>query len=450
MARTIVLILEGVSDTLLNRWMDTALPALATLRRDGAFGPLVSLPTPYEPPALSSAFTGAPPNQHGCYSYWHVHGPTYDAIPAVVQADDLRAPLLWNQPAAAGLRVGIVNLFGTHPPRPLNGYLISYPLYPTLHACMPPRLLRELSQQGIRYGHDVSALYTGAPRDEFVALVERVEQERIRACLGLLTRDCDLYVFNSTIIDRLSHFWWSEVEPESGVDVEASALWRAYRLADAFVAQLLERLAADDHLIVFSEIGFGPLRRFVSVNDILAQAGLLRIRDGQIDLAHTYAMEAVQGSHGINLHLQRRHAGGLIAPADEAVWRAEVRAALLAATNAETGLPLFAAVHDGATCHPDGVDDAAPDLVLEPYDERYQPLGHPYWAHKVHRRLQTGWHRRTSFWAGVGPRFAAGVPGALAHCTDIAHTIAGCLDLPPLASSGQTLTTCDMYPLQQL
>lgn len=415
------------------------LPSFTALAQSGTWGSFTSLPVPYEPSALLSAFTGLPPGEHGCFSYWHIHGETCDQTPQVVLSDEIAAPFLWQTNEAAKLQVGIVNLFGTHPPQPINGHLITYPLYPSLRACHPPRLLLELSRAGIRYGHDVSALYTGAPRDDFVALLEQIETARTQACLNLMARGGDLFVFNVTIIDRLSHFWWREVEPESGMADDDTALWRAYRLADKFIAQVVDVLRPDDHLIVFSEIGFGPLERYVSVNDILVQTGLLTMADARINPARTLAMEAVQGSHGINLNLERRYANGLIPDAEEDSRRQQVRQALLDAINPDTGLPLFENVIAGRELYAGAGAAQAPDLVVQPYDERYQPLGHPHWAKKVHRHLQTGWHRRDSFWAGLGPRFPSGATGAKGTCVDMAQTIADCLGLPPPSCYGQSL-----------
>jgi predicted AlkP superfamily phosphohydrolase/phosphomutase len=442
MGRTVVAILEGVSTSLVERWMPIgALPSFKALADHGTMGAFKSVPVPYEGPALVSSFTGVPPGEHGCFSYWHVHGTTYGEAPRVIAADDITAPFLWQTPAAAALRVGIVNLFGTHPPSPVHGHLISYPFYPTVRASYPQRLLRELSQAGIRYGHDVSALYTGTPREEFYQLIERVESARMQACFNILERGADLCVFNITMIDRLSHFWWSEVEANSGMADDETILWRAYQMADRFIAQLMDTLGPEDTLIVFSEIGFGPLVCYVSVNEILRQAGLLAQAEESVDPTSTIAMEAVQGSHGINLNLRQRYPNGLISDAEEAAQRHEVRAVLLAAINPDTRRPLFKEVVDGQALYPGSQAGQAPDLVLVPEDERYLPLGDPYWANKVHRHLQTGWHRCNSFWAGLGPRFSSRTTGRESACMDIAQTIADCLGLPPPSSFGSSLAS---------
>jgi len=427
MGRTIVVVLEGAAPLLLDRW-DTALPSWSALLRTGLSGRFESLPVPYELPALATAFTGAPPGEHGTFSLWRIHGDRFGDDPAIIQSADISSRFLWER-VRSGTRTAVVNIPGTHPPREgSRPYLITYPLLPTLHGCVPPDLLRSLVREGIPYTHDVSALHRGEPRDEFLEVVLHVEKARAAATLHLLETEPDLAIFSLTIIDRLSHFFWCEVEPGSGVPDEESALFKAYRFIDDYLKRLLDRLAPDDHLFVFSEIGFGPLRRYVSLNDILESSGFGSATAPESALA----LEAVQGSHGVNLNLRRRHPGGLIPEDREEQVVEEVRQALLAAENSETGEPLLSAVHRGFELYPGQHAERAPDLVVEVRDERFQPLGDPRWASRVHRHLQTGWHRRDSFWAAHGPLFASNGSGPTLRPEDVASTLADLCIVPEL------------------
>jgi hypothetical protein len=68
-------------------------------------------------------------------------------------------------------------------------------------------------------------------------------------------------------------------------------------------------------------------------------------------------------------------------------------------------------------------------VVVTPYDWRYQPLGDQYWSNRVNRTFQSGWHRRGSYWGGVGPAFEPGA-SRTGRLTDVTPTIAGMLGLP--------------------
>lgn len=432
--RAIIAVVEGAAPLLLDRWCEAGwLPVLRELRQRGRHGPLRGEVVPYEPTGLHSAFSGQPPGEHGWFSYWSVHPADYR--PRVLTSADVTAPLLWRRPETSELSWAVVNVTGTHPPRPLHGHLISYPMHQTLRASFPDDLLRRLLRdQGISTVHDVSVWYEGQTREEFLTGVLHADQSRARAALHLLDEGAEVLVINLTAIDRVCHFYWQELEPGSPVPEDRSAIFRAYASCDRMLGQLLDHLPADGHLLTFSEIGFGPLRAYLSVNDALAAAELLWTTADEggsaVDYPRSLAFEAVQGSHGVNVNLRGRYAEGRVAPADFERVRQRTREALEAAVNPHTGLPMFRRVHCREDLYAGAAAEAAPDLVVEPADERYQPLGDPYWAGTVNRTLQSGWHRRESFWAGVGPRFSAG-EGSTATPLDVAPTVYGMLGLEP-------------------
>ncbi|MED7953426.1 alkaline phosphatase family protein [Streptomyces sp. BE303] len=417
--RTIVIITEGAAPALLDRWCAQGLlPGFARLRSEGASGPLAAEGTPYEPPGLVSVLTGQRAADHGYFSYWTCHDPEYS--PQVLGSGDRRHPLLWQHEGFAGLRFASIGLFGTHPIEPMDGSLISYPMQATLHACHPRDLQRRLAKEGIRPVHDVSIFWTGQPREQLLPRLLEADRQRGRAALALLPEH-DVVIVNLTSIDRTSHIYWQELE--HGPDREQeSAVFAAYRTCDQVVQDALAAAGDRADVLAFSEIGFGPLRTYCSVNDDLERAGLLaRTPDGRIDWANTTAFEAVQGTHGINVNVRDRYKAGRIAEHEYERVRAEVRTALLETVNPRTGREFLAEVLTREEVYPGAATAGAPDLLMEPADWRYLPMGDPQWAAHVHRTWQSGWHRRESYWAGLGPGFAS-------RYTD--DTVAAPIDVP--------------------
>jgi predicted AlkP superfamily phosphohydrolase/phosphomutase len=421
--RIIVIITEGAEPSLIERWTAAGfLPAFQALSEQGSGGPLDAEGTPYEPPGLVSLLTGQRAADHGCFSYWTCHDRHYQ--PKVLTAADVPFPLLWQRPALAGLRMASVGLFGTHPPTAMDGWLISYPMYASLHACYPPNLQRDLARRGIRPVHDVSIFWTGQPRDELLPRLLEADKQRGRAAMALFDDGADAVLVNLTGIDRTSHIYWQELEREGCRDADTAVL-AAYRTADAIVGEAMRRLDKRTTLIAFSEIGFGPLRAYCSVNEILSQHGFLKSAgDGSVDFGRTQAFEAVQGTHGVNINLVGRYDDGQVTAADYGPVRDEVAAALAEAINPRTGLPLLAHVSRREDVYPGIAAELAPDLILEPADWRFLPLGDPQWANHVNRTWQSGWHRRRSYWAAAGSRFPAGVRmDQVASVPDITATI---------------------------
>jgi predicted AlkP superfamily phosphohydrolase/phosphomutase len=384
---------------------------------------------PYEVPGLTSAFSGRLPAEHGWFSYWAAQGHGYQ--PRVLSQADQRLPYLWQRRELADRKFAVINVFGTHPPVPLDGWVISYPMDQTVRASHPKSLLWELSQKGISYAHDVSIWYAGQERHEFVSRALAADRERGAAARELWGRGPDVLIVNLTGIDRVCHFYWQELEPGSPFPEEETAIYRAFLGCDHILSSLLELVDESTTLISFSEIGFGPLRAYVSINDLLTKAGFQKKGlgpEGPVpQWAETSAFEAVQGTHGININLRGRQETGPVAEGDYERVRAEVAVALREAVNPYTGCRMFRTVRPREEVYPGPALEAAPDLVLEPLDERYQPLGDRFWASRVNRTLQSGWHRRQSYAAVAGGDVAGGRELAEAAPVDIAATVCAAL-----------------------
>jgi predicted AlkP superfamily phosphohydrolase/phosphomutase len=339
----------------------------------------------------------------------------------------------------------VINVCGTHPPPKLPGWLISYPMQQSLRASQPEDFLRELSQLGVHIVHDVSVWYSGQARERFLSGVLKADQERCRAALHCWREGTDVLILNLTAIDRVSHFYWQELEQESPILEEESAIFRAYESCDRCLQALVEAAGPETNVLVFSEIGFGPLRAYCSVNTALAAAGFLRWEGppqlAQVNWSASAAFEAVQGTHGVNINLKGRYWQGTVSVQDYETVRRDVMSALRATLNPHTGLALFARVLPREEVYKGAFVDKAPDILLDPADQRYLPLGDPLWAHKVNRTWQSGWHRAESFWAGQGAAFKPGRRSTSATPLDVAPTIARMLDREPAAEwPGASLT----------
>jgi predicted AlkP superfamily phosphohydrolase/phosphomutase len=418
--RVIAIVTEGATPEVLDKWVaEGRLPNFARLFAEGTRGDLDAEGVPYEPPGLVSVLTGQPPGEHGIFSYWSCHTPEYR--PRVENGESRRHPLLWQLPELAGKKFASVGLFGVHPPEPMDGWIVSYPMQLSLRACHPQSLHRELTQHGIAPKHDTAIWWHGQAKEEFVPDVLEADRRRGAAAMLLYDKGADAVLVNLTSIDRLSHIYWQELE--LGPDyTEQAAVYAAYRRADEVIGAALDRADENTTVLAFSEIGFGPLRAYCAVNDDLAAAGLLvRDADGVPDWSATTAFEAVQGTHGVNLNLRGRYQHGTVAPGDYQRVRAEVAAQLSQVINPRTGRPMFAAVSPREEIYRGAAVEEAPDLILEPADWRYLPLGDQTWAKQVHRTWQSAWHRRRSYWGLAGPGSARSA--AVAQPVDIAATL---------------------------
>ncbi|ALK08137.1 alkaline phosphatase family protein [Blastochloris viridis] len=364
-------------------------------------------PAPYEPSNLATAFTGRGRGHHGCYSYWRIRGDD-GGPPAVLTSGDVRQPWLWVWRELAGLRIAVLNVQLTYPPTPLDGVLLAYLMQQTLRYAYPPGFEHEMRRRGLRYGHDVSVFYRGEPAASFRDRVLAVARYQLETALAV-GRGHDLLIVNLTVADRLSHFLWHELAAPGAAE---PAVLAGYAFVDRALAAL-DDLAGTDPLLVLSEIGFGPLVRFESLNRALAAAGFCHDDpNGEAVSPRTRAREAVQGSHGIVL----------AAPGSDPTLRQEVIGCLLEA-RAEDGARLVAAALPREEVYDGPALAEAPDIVVIPADPARPPGGDPRWARHVNRHLQTGWHRDDGFVLVRGGRAVADTARP-ASLESIAPTIA--------------------------
>jgi predicted AlkP superfamily phosphohydrolase/phosphomutase len=422
--RAVVVITEGAPLGVLREFIDAGfLPGFAALFQQSAWGELASHVVPYEPPGLMTAFTGAPSSEHRWYSYWTVH--ERDHKPRVLTSNDLRVKPFWMRPEYADTHFSIINVLGTHPPIAIPGELISYPMGQTLKASYPSDLLASLLKQDLPYTHDVSTWYKGQPKNDFVSRVVDADRRRVALARHFYETGSDVVIVNLTSIDRTCHYYWQELEPGSPVPRSESAILAAFQCADELIQSLLNSLDQQTTLLVFSEIGFGPLRHYISVNEFLAKAGLLAWKNPgtEVDWTRTVAAEAVQGTSGININLAGRYDNGTVQKQDYERVRSETAAVLREAVNRYTGRNLFSAVVQREDVYEGAGVEYAPDLILFPEDHRYLPLGDPVWALHVNRPLQSGWHRDHSYWAVAGPATSPGERLETASLLQILPTI---------------------------
>jgi predicted AlkP superfamily phosphohydrolase/phosphomutase len=379
-------------------------------------------PAPYEPSNLATAFSGRGRGHHGCHSYWKICSPG-SGRPPVLQSHDVAVPRLWHWEELKGLRIAVLNVPLTHPPSPIDGTMLSYLMEQTLRYAHPAGFEHEMKRRGIRYGHDVSVFYRGEPGEEFYRRARMVAENQLEAALAI-GREHDVLIVNLTIVDRLSHFFWHELENGS----DDPLVLRAYAFLDQALSAL-DALADPDPLIVFSEIGFGGLDRFESLDRALVEAGFAVFEDdGNISDA-ARAREAVQGSHGVVLERW----------AKSRTLRDEVIACLVEAKNGD-GRPLVSAALPREIVYDGPAMNAAPEIIVTPANPRRPPAGDPRWARHVNRHLQTGWHRDRGFVAvrRGHPVASRAVPAQL---ESIAPSVVSLLGREPPAWSAPPLVT---------
>ncbi|MBN1483087.1 MAG: alkaline phosphatase family protein [Chloroflexia bacterium] len=285
--RVILLGLDGATWTLLQPWVQQGrLPGLARAMQQGSHGALHSSTPPYSAPAWVSLATGMNPGKHGVVDFWQPAPDGRGEQP--ISALSAAAPTLWEQLGQAGRRVALFNVPVTYPPRPVNGLLVSGMLTPHEEAAWshPPALKEEL--QSLPGGYLVNPYATAAQSEEFLQRVLTWVPQRERAHRQMLERERWSLFFNVVqASDTIQHHFWNCLDPAHPAYDEHLArrydglLQRCYAAMDAVIQNRLALLDERTALILMSDHGFGPAHKYVHVNRLLADMGLLVFEGGR-------------------------------------------------------------------------------------------------------------------------------------------------------------------------
>ena len=447
--RLLVVGIDGASYTLVKNLMSKGLlHNLQAVASRGISGVLQSTFPPHTAPGWASMFTGVDPGEHGIFQFWRTQPGDYSA--QTVNASEYGREPIWQTLARHGVRVGVYNVPMTHPPQALDGgYMISWPLSPTLRYTEPPELLSELAAAGLHHHSDLVTMYRG--QQDYLEQAAKFIDGRTQTCLYLQkTRPVEALFAVFTEIDRISHHYWGDEE------TPAQEVISAYENMDRALGELLNITDENTLIIIASDHGFGLCRKDLNVHTLLAEAGLLHTDFKEvasdhiqgptfddatatswfdspvlyrrvIDWSRTLAYMPTPSCFGLNLNLKGRDKHGIV---EEGQQRLDVERRLkdaFAALCDSDGEPFFTIasredVYSGKLIH------KAPDYLLLPkrWDVMPTPaLNSELWS----KPAQIGVHRPDGILLSQGPGLPAAMP-VLARIEDVTPFILTHLGLP--------------------
>jgi predicted AlkP superfamily phosphohydrolase/phosphomutase len=386
----VIIGIDGASHRLVRGWSAAGkLPILSSLAASDRQTPLLTAFPPHTAPGWASIFSGVGPGEHGIYQFWELQARNYR--PSLTTVGDFGREPLWRILERSGLSVGLYNVPMTHPPAPIqNGFMVTWPLTPTLGYAFPRTLIHELAQRGLHYKSDLVTMYR-EDSDYISVALEQIERKTDTLLYLLESHPVDALFAVYTELDRVSHCYWGTDE-QPGPEVA-----EVYRAIDDALGRLLVALDPDVPVLIVSDHGFGLCRSNLNVNVLLEQAGLLRCRapvgDGPreqqrtgvfgdadlalsagwfaspdaarvVDWTQTRAYMPAPGCFGINLNLRGRQRNGIVRDEQESAAVAKEIADAVASVRIENE-PAFVVVPRDDVYKGHRLDQA-PDLILLP------------------------------------------------------------------------------------
>jgi len=443
--RVLVLGLDSAPLQWVQKWRDEGrLPHLGRLMARSATGVLESVFPPLSPAAWSSFATGMLPGKHGVFDHIHRQPGTYDIAPT--SARTRAGSTLWEIISAQGGSVGVVNVPETYPPSPVNGFMLSGMDTPSDDAefAYPGSLKAEL--EAAVGGYQVFGPRSKESLDRSIAGMH--ETIPMRARVGRYLWETYAPEFMILVFmepDVIQHKCWKYMDPahpeyeapetRAQRPAYADAIPDVYAHIDAALGPWLDSLDEDTTLIVLSDHGAGPLRKFLYLNNWLVRHGYLRFRSSaltrlkrlafRLGLTPTWAFEmaarlglgladratnrikrqmtrsarttlmqrvflswtdvdwsrtrayALGGNFtGIYVNLNGREPQGCVSPGQEyEALCSEISARLQDWRDPDTGEAIVQSIQRGEELYQGSYSNRAPDIVFATLDEAYVGFG---------------------------------------------------------------------------
>ncbi|HEY3766843.1 MAG TPA: alkaline phosphatase family protein, partial [Gaiellales bacterium] len=285
--RVLCLGMDGADHGLVGELLEQGrLPVLASVIRDGAYGPLRSTYPAATPTAWSSFLTGLNPARHGIFNF----STNANRAPSRVESARSRAGTpLWRTLGAAGIRSAFVTVPFTYPAEPIEGIVVTGYGGPAT-----PQILPRSAAEAIEARHPglVTAHHPMKERywedfDRYARLlIEHVGQvESVCEQCFELEPDLGVLVVDFMSTDFAGHLGYARLDPNHPAHDPAQAgdeLVQVYEAVDAACGRLSEaareRFGEEPTVLMMSDHGMKPMYWVLHLNRWLEERGHLRYR----------------------------------------------------------------------------------------------------------------------------------------------------------------------------
>ena len=280
-------------------------------------------------PAWISMFTGRTPGELGIYGFRH-RKPGDVRASYIVNSRYIRERTIWEELSRKGMKVGVIGVPPTYPPKPINGFMISdfTTPGPEKSYTWPPWLKREIERLFGRYIFDI--VYRSHEKDRVARELFAMTEQHLKVVEHLLTKkEWDFFVYVEVGLDRAHHAFWKYFDREHPRYEEhprySNIIPNYYKLIDKWVERIRKVLPKDTIIIIASDHGVKAMKGAFTINEWLIQEGYLRLKEepkkpcqdlnkDMIDWEHTIAWAWGGYYSRVFINLKGREPQGIVEP----------------------------------------------------------------------------------------------------------------------------------------
>ena len=283
MRRVFILGLDCAPPKVLYDGYGVEIHALKEVIRDGIRYYMRSCYPPITIPAWISMFTGKTPGELGVYGFRH-RRPGDVRASYIVNSRHIKEQTIWEELSKKGVRVGIVGVPPTYPPKPVNGFMISDFTTPGSEKpyTWPPWLKREIESLFGRYVFDI--IYRSHEKERVAEELFTMTKQHLRVVKYLLTKKkWEFFIYVEVGLDRAHHAFWKYFDKEhpryEEHPVYSKVIPNYYKLIDEWFGEIRKILPKDTVIIIASDHGVKAMKGAFTINEWLIQEGYLRLKE---------------------------------------------------------------------------------------------------------------------------------------------------------------------------
>ena len=381
----------GAPELIFDTWPDL-LPNLRSLMERGVYGDLMSSIPAITVPAWSSMLTSKDPGTLGFYGFRNRADYSYDKM-SIATGAAVKDKRVWDYLGDAGKQVIVVGVPQTYPLRPVNGYLISSFLTPSVQKqyTTPNELRFEIDRvlEGEEYDVDVRKFRT-EDKDFLLEQIYAMNDKQFKVMRYLMDeKPWDFFMFVDMGVDRIHHGMWiyhdtTHPKHEPGNRYQ-HAIRDYYVHLDRQIGTLLERVPKETQILVVSDHGVKGMHGGICVNEWLRRESYLTLKEepqveGLIPFDKVevdWSKSQVWGSGGyyarIFMNVEGREPQGVIPAGEYEAFRdrlAEALRSIPAPDGSDIGTRVFKPQEVYRT-----VRNIAPDLIVYFGDLSWRSVG---------------------------------------------------------------------------
>lgn len=270
----LVLGVDGGAFQLIDPWLERGLlPNLARARGGGVWANTDTGIPPTTSPNWKRYATGQDADRIGVF--WWENISFREKRVWYPRARQRAARELWDHLSDAGLRVGVINMPTTWPPKTVNGFMVAGAADARAKDYTYPRPLQARIESEFHYRVHPTlwSAFRDTPEDRCAIATAGAElvsimESQLRLASAMLERERPDFLHVTVFyVNTLQHYLWDD---ELTLD--------AWKLIDHWAGRFLEQ---DADLLVVSDHGSNPIEAVFNVNTWLQEAGYLKLRRRQ-------------------------------------------------------------------------------------------------------------------------------------------------------------------------